>query len=234
MPLERSFKSLLLIAGILLLGLPGVQAGTVLDPRGDTFGSGPIQHDILSITSTVGGTSTSFAVAFDNSVFAPSSGGPSSVVGFLDIDVDRNRSTGITSSNSSFATSRGGVPVLPGLGIEYYLDLFGEISHPGSVDIINAATRNPVGTAPIVFDSQTHKSFSIVVTNSLLGISGPVNYGVQVGTFDELTDVAADISSPSAVPEPGGLVLVGPLVIAALAYQACRRLRRLDSITKQS
>ena len=51
---------------------------------------------------------------------------------------------------------------------------------------------------------------------------------VHVGTFDELTDVAADIST-SAVPEPGGLVLVGPLALSILGYQAGRRLRRFAS-----
>ena len=180
---HRSAAILALAVGLRLLSFPPCHAGTVLDPQGDTLGSGPIQHDILSISSTLSGMNTSFAVTFANAVSAPSGVGPSSVVGFVDIDVDRNPATGITSSNSSFAISRGGVPVLTGLGIEYYLDLFGEIAHPGSVDVINAVTRNPVGTAPIVFDLQTKTSFSITVSNSLLGITGPVNDGVQVAAL---------------------------------------------------
>ena len=56
------------------------------DPLGDTFGVGPVQHDITSIGSNLTATNLTLTVTFADPIFAPSAAESRSVVGFLDLD----------------------------------------------------------------------------------------------------------------------------------------------------
>src|SRR5262249_15632013 len=151
---------------------------------GDTFGVGPVQHDITSMGSDLTATDLTFTVTFADPIHSPSAADALSVVGFLDLDLDRNAATGATGADSGFTSARG-VAVKSGLGIEAFFALFSEIGAPGSVDLVDAATFGVIGSAPNTFGTN---SFSITAPLSLLGGNGLVNFGVIVGTFLEETD----------------------------------------------
>lgn len=192
------------------------------DPVGDTFGVGPVQHDITSMASDLTTTDLTFTVTFANPIFAPSAADARSVVGFLDLDRDRNAATGTSAADSNFTIARG-IAAKSGLGVEAFFDLFSEISTPGSVALVDAATFGVIGSAPITF---TTNSFSITAPLSLLGGDGLVNFGVIVGTFLEATDEAQNPGLPpattAAVPEPSGLSMV---LIVAGCLAAVRAVR---------
>jgi len=209
---------------LLSLSTPPSRAGIVYpDPVGDTFGVGPVQHDITSIGSTLTATDLIFNVTFADTIAPASAASPLSVVGFLDIDIDRNPATGVTDADSGFTIARGGVPAKSGLGVEVFLDLFSESATPGSVDLVNVGTLTAIGSAPITFDPH---SLSIDVPLALLGGNGQVNYGITVGTFDEATDEARNpgLSPATSVPEPSSLVLLGGSVVCLAAVYG-RRIR---------
>ncbi len=186
------------------------------DPTGDTFGVGPVQLDITSANGTVAGSNLTFTVTFATQIAPPSALAPNSVVGFIDLDTDQNPLTGGPSFESIF-----GPPPAPLLGIEFFVDLSGEINHPGFVDVVNAASSATV-TAAISF---TSSSFTVVVPLSAIGgDNGIVNYGLIIGTFIEPTDEAPNgtvpfTSGPAAVPEPATLLLLGS-GLAGLLFKA--------------
>jgi hypothetical protein len=53
----------------------------VIDPAGDTFGTGSVQQDITGISATFDSSSLTFTVHFAGAVFAPSAGDDRSVYG---------------------------------------------------------------------------------------------------------------------------------------------------------
>jgi len=153
-----------------------VRAGPVVDPAGETFGTGSAQLDITSINATPSGSNITFFVFFAGPVAPPSAGAPNSAVGFIDINTDRNVDTGDVPFINVFSP---GPPVV--LGQDSFVDPGGEFLHPGSVDIFRTLPDTPVGTAPIMF---TSTSSSATVPLPLLGNDdGPVSYGAVIGTF---------------------------------------------------
>ena len=191
----------------------------VIDPVGDTFGVGPIQHDITSVNATATSTSLTFVVTFAGQVFAPSAANLRSVGGFIDIDADQNAATGVGSATGVF-----GPPPAPLLGVEFGIDLFSEAFHPGLVDVINVNT-GAFGTAPIIFSAT---SFTLTVPLSLLGgDDGLVNYALVIGTFGEPTDEVPNGAAPATsapIPEPTTMLLLGTGLAGVGA--AVRRRRR--------
>src|SRR4051794_10925270 len=85
------------LAALVLLAAVPTRADLVLDSTGDTLGAGLVQHDIVSIQSTLTATQVVFEVVFADAVFAPSASFPDnarSVLGYIDLDVDGSASTG--------------------------------------------------------------------------------------------------------------------------------------------
>ena len=75
------------------------------DPLGDTFGSPNTAHDISNFEAVISPTLVTFVVDFYDPIAAPSVFSPNSVVGFIDIDLDQNASTGAIAKKSEFSPS---------------------------------------------------------------------------------------------------------------------------------
>src|SRR4051794_40171101 len=96
-----------------------LQAAVISDPAGDTFGVGSVQLDITSADAIVSGTSLTFILTFQNAIRPASALVTNSLYGFIDIDADRNASTGGGGSNQG---SLGPAPA-PQLNDEFFLDI---------------------------------------------------------------------------------------------------------------
>ncbi len=174
-----------------------VTAFTFVDPVGDTYAAGP---DINELVASVTDTSVNFSITFEEPVIAPSSG-VGAIVGYLDIDIDQNQSTGLESHQSGFSPTGSS-----SLGIEYYLDFFSEQFSPDNVEVVNAATNLPVGLAPVSFEGST---ILVELPLDLIEQDSALNYGVVFGSFNRMTDEATNPgeSPATTVPEPTSAAL---------------------------
>ncbi|TMI40321.1 hypothetical protein E6H21_07045 [Candidatus Bathyarchaeota archaeon] len=185
----KQYLTLTLLTLSLVLGLSSfhvkpVWATLSSDPQGDTFGHGSVQLDISSIDAQFNKTRLDFKTSFYSPILPPHVNAPNSVVGFIDVDSDRNLSTGALSLIDIYKPP--GYPP-SGLRDEYVISIFFEAGSPGNAGVFNAITGSFIGTAPITF---TPNSYTISVPLGLIGGNGLVNYGTVIGTFLEPTDLA--------------------------------------------
>jgi hypothetical protein len=212
---QRLASLAVVIGGLLTCNAATRASIVVADPAGDTFGVGAVQHDIVSVTSTVTATDLVLQVAFGGPISAPSAFAPNSVVGFIDLDIDQNDVTGS-------AQTHGPTSAFP--GTEFFVDVFGEQFSPGLADVVSAATLLTVGQAPITFAAT---SFTVTVPLSLLGgDNGAVDYRVVMGSSAEPTDEAlgaSRIEPGDVVPEAGSLVIWATLGLTVGSAAVSRR-----------
>jgi hypothetical protein len=179
------------------------------DLIGDTFGAGPVQHDITSVHTTLGPMDLHFVLMTLGPIAPASAFAPHSIVGSIDLDTDKDAGTGAPPQAGLF-----GPPPAPVMGDEFFVDLFSEAFHPGLVDITNAVTLSPVGVVPIMYGPT---SFSLTIPLAMIGDDGLLNYAAIVGTFSEPTDEIPNGTEPlmtaaagaGVVPEPTSLALLG-------------------------
>ncbi|MCA9186777.1 MAG: hypothetical protein R3E01_22260 [Pirellulaceae bacterium] len=183
------------------------------DPVGDAFGTPTTAHDLSSIDAFVSSTAVTFIATFVDPIAAPSAFSPNSVVGYIDLDLDRNPRTGAFAKKSLFS------PIGDSeLGAEFHVDLFSERFHAGEVDVINNATVEPVGTASIDFQE---KSFVVTLPLALILGDTDFNYGAIVGDYLDMSDEAPDRGF-ATVPEPC-CALTGSFLWLIAAFRAKQR-----------
>ncbi len=100
--------------------------------------------------------SIDFSITFDRPIALPSANPAMTafprVFGFIDIDADQNSSSpivdlngdGFPDSNASLSNVNRLGRGPSGLGTDFYIDIGSELRHPGSVDLVNTATRRVV------------------------------------------------------------------------------------------
>jgi hypothetical protein len=203
-----------LTACILAFGANSTFAVAVNDIAGDTVLGASATYDILSIDALFTLIDVTFIVKLSSNPLAPSSAVASGIYGFIDIDIDNNPATGVTSNIDTLASPFGNT----GLGMDYSLKLSSEASHAGFVDLFNPIS-SATTTAPITYGSNM---FSIKATLRQLGNDdGLLSYSVAVGDSGNVTDQAADASLPAAtsslaptvVPVPAAFWLFGSALL---------------------
>jgi hypothetical protein len=199
-----------LIACVLTFSATSASAAPVNDLGGDTVAGAFATYDILSIDALFTVTDVTFTVNLSSNPLAPSAAGTSGLNGFIDIDIDTNAATGITSNIDTLPVPFGNT----GLGMEYSLKLSSESSHAGFVDLFDPIFSTTT-TAPITYGLNM---FSIKVLLSQLGNDdGLLSYSVAVGDSANVTDQAVDAGglaatsslAPAVIPLPAALWLFG-------------------------
>jgi hypothetical protein len=160
-------------------------------------------NPLVDIDTVEGGTDTTnvtLKVTFSSDTVI------SSVVGFIDLDTDQDRTTGITPHAN---------PLIPGttqdLGVDFFLSLFG-LPFGGPVDVVNARTGAPVGSVPATIVGQTLEG---TIPLAMLGKDdGALNVGMVLGNLSQPTDAApngghgAILARGKAIISPGASTLV--------------------------
>jgi hypothetical protein len=205
-----------LVTAILTFHASTVAASLVLDPIGDTFGTEPIQMDIISYSANTIGGNTHFLVNFNNLIAPFWTGLPNSLGGFLEIDVDKDPSTGLPSALNHLG------PPLPELvmGVDVAV-VFSSVRGPGLADVLFLPAFTSI-TVPITFGPRSI-SFAIPLAIPF----GTFNYAIGTSTSVEPSDRAPNGSEPAqsvVVPEPGTALLVTlpALVLFGLNYRRSR------------
>jgi hypothetical protein len=229
--LTLTLLTLSLVLGLSSLHVKPVWATVSTDPQGDTFGRGSVQLDISSIDAQFNKTYLDFKTSFYTPILPAHVNAPNSVVGFIDVDSDRNPSTGALSLIDVYKPP--GYPP-SGLRDEYVISIFFEAGSPGNAGVFNAITGSFIGTAPITF---TPNSYTISVPLRLIGGNGLVNYGTVIGTFLEPTDLAPNsccATSELMVPPPRTVLSLTPTVNTAPkggAFQASIRVSNASALS---
>jgi hypothetical protein len=231
---------LLLVMTAILAGLHPCRAGEITLSHGASAlpGAPGPAITLLSITGDNDGTDLTFTLTFANpTVEGPSSGNNDAVYGFINIDTDKNSATGVT---GAYLDSHGYEPGFgqyspSSQGIDAYINLSseGDPLHgaPGLVDLVTTNGFNPIDTIPVTYKNNT-LSLSIPLSdfsNNNIPLVDTGDFSVVVGNVNNATDFL-----PSAVPEPGSILLLSlGMSMAGLASIRLKRWARAHRPTGQ-
>ena len=154
----------------------------VMDAQGDAGGTDPAR-DISYLAAYNDGTSLVLTLQFWDPISPPNTGNTNEVVGFIDLDLDADPSTG----EPSMAL---GVE----LGWEASVDLFSWDNASGSVHIVDS-TMAPLATGRV---QRFGNGLDVIVKLEDLGLSpgDVVNVGAVTGDVLSATDTAPDSGMP--------------------------------------
>ncbi len=195
-----------LVAAIAWVPVAAQSNSPIVDPLGDAvgaFGSGGELLDIDTVTVETDGASLFITVTFHTLVAAPSAMVPNSVVGVIELDIDRDPSTGATPVQNQFSPPF----ALLNFGSEIFVDLNSESTNPGQVNVFNPT--NPGGTAIGTYDiNYTDDSFSLTIPLADLGtgLDGIFDFSVIIGTVAEPTDALEAVGT--SIQQVGGQLFV--------------------------
>ncbi len=172
------------VVGIMMVGamLAGATTvGAVADPTGDTFSPGIDLNDLSACQSA---TSLVVHLGFADDVVPPPLDGPppaNTVVGYVDLDLDRNAATGNQSKTEEFGPSGAGTE----LGIEGFVDL-GEWNPADGTLGLHVFTIGETVRVPATY---TANGLTIAIPLET-PVEGGINVATVVGTTNDPTDVA--------------------------------------------
>ena len=180
---------------------PGAnQSFRATDPSGDTFGSQTVQPDLTAFTIVHDTGGIDVMLDFTANVQSPVTGGTNVVVGFIDLDTDQDSTTGTGSAVDLFRPDGGST----GMGVEYYVDLFG-YNADSTVFVYDALAGTPTGSVRPRFQG---RRITVRVPRALLGNDdGFLNAATVIGSGSEPTDIAPEnghVRVGGASPAPRG------------------------------
>lgn len=165
----------------------------VMDAQGDAGGPNAAR-DISYLAAYNDGTHLVLTLQFWGAISPPNTGNPNEVVGFIDLDLDQDPSTGDPSMALGAA-----------LGWEASVDLFSWDNASGSVQIVDPSM------SPIA-DARVHRfgnglDVMVKLTDLGLGPQSAVDVGVVTGSFSAPTDTAPDSGLP--LPSTNDVIYLG-------------------------
>ena len=107
------------MTGTIVVAPAPVTSATVRDSIGDTFQLGGVQWDLTALTVSRDSGGVTVALDFASEVISPTSGDPSALVAFVDLDVDQDPVTGGTSVVDEFRRDHGST----GLGVDAFIEV---------------------------------------------------------------------------------------------------------------
>lgn len=157
------------------------------DPEGDNeFSDRENPVDVISMEGGTNGVEVTFKAVFSPKTVI------GAVVGFVDIDADRNSATGLPPHANQWIPQ-----TTQDLGVDYYLDLF-DLPRTGMIELVNAQNGLTMGIFPGNIQGQT---LEITFPVSIIGGHSDIFIGTIFGNVDFPTDVA---------PKTGHGALFGP------------------------
>lgn len=167
----------------------------VMDAEGDAVGTTPVR-DISYLAAYNDGSSLVLTLQFWGAISPPNTGNTNEVVGFIDLDLDQDPSTG----ESSMALGSE-------LGWEASVDLFSWDDASGSVQIVDS-TMATIATGRV---QRFGNGLDIMVKLEDLGLAPghAVNIGAITGDTVTPTDVAPDSGMP--LPSSDDVIYLGSL-----------------------
>lgn len=166
---------------------------SVSDPAGDEYSSGAseglVPPDVTRLEAWVEADSLKIEIKFVSRVAPPEPGNPSSVYGYVDLDVDHDPATGMPSIVDAFRPDGGST----GLGVDYFVSMF------SSPLVVDRSDGTIMGTVSAEYDEN---ALRLSLPVSAIGSGdGYVKMAIVVGTEVEPTDIA---------PNNGSLTMVSP------------------------
>ena len=178
-------------------------AETVTDPVGDMFGSGPITWDLTALTAARDSDAVTVGLELSRDIVSPLGGDTTAMVGFVDLDVDQDATTGGDGVVNEFRLDGGS----SGLGVDYVLQL--RHFDTDSTFVVTSWDGAVVGHVKPEFDG---RRVTVRIPRAMLGDDdGFLNAAAIVGNVGHPTDF---------VPNAGHLTLGGGSAETAVARGA--------------
>lgn len=172
-------------------GSPDEFTRTATDPVGDVFGTATRPWDVTMLQITRAADAITIRLDLTEPVLSPASGDPDALIAFVDLDVDRNASTGKIATVDEYRPP--GAPTA--MGVDYELALT-EFAPDGSVAIVDAQGREAGRVTPTFSD----RHVTVRIPLSMLGDDD--------GFLDAAAIVGSTTRPSDIVPEHGSLHVV--------------------------
>lgn len=165
----------------------------VADPTGDVFGAGAF--DLVGLDAALSEQRLLVTLTFDGAVIASDEAG--GVLGFVDLDLDRDGATG--DEPWSDFDRPDGVGGATGMGNEAYVDFFTYSAGDGAVDLVDDGSETVIARVPMTFGADR---LTIEIDSAFLGGTSGIDLAAIVGDDQGPSDVVPNNGSVSAQVAP--------------------------------